>query len=199
MSEKKVIAGLNLNAGERREPDEYSAAGVILNHSNRTKALLAGSSKVSTPVKTSAMLGYLSPIGILSVSVAYHPTEVSPGLGSGEDVTEHGFLYSLTYMAELPVQERLSVAWLLGLEFMDQSYADAWYGIDSATETVDVFAPQAGLRDAQIALELKYDISERVGLSLLGAATVFLGDARSCPYTVQEVQETMSLELFYRF
>ncbi len=197
--ENGLLASISINAGEERKRDEYSIAGFDKNHSDRTRRLLVGSPNLSAPVKANAMLGYVTPVGIVGANVGYYPTEVSYAQPGIEDDTEHGFLYSVLYMVHFPVGDRLSFAGMFSLDFMDQNYAGAWFSVERETEAVSAFAADAGLRDAQIALEVGYDVSERVGISLIGTSTVLLGDARKSPYTVEKIQRTMSLEVFYRF
>ncbi len=194
-----LIGSFSINAGEERKRTAYSVAGFNVKHSERTRIFLADSPNLSSPIMASAMLGYLTPVGIVGATAGYHPTKVESSQRGMEGKTEHGFLYSMLYMVELPLRDRLSVAGMFSLELMDQNYADTWYSVERETQAVDAFAADAGLRDIQIALQVNYDISQRVGMSIIGADTILLGGARKSPYTTEKIQRTMSLETYYRF
>lgn len=194
-----VIGSLTLNFGGQRDPDEYSVIGIPVDHSDKTRAFLKGSPEVETPVEIAATLLRPMNIGIVGASLAYHPTSVEYAQGGIDDKVKHGLLVSLSYMKQLPVTKRLSISGMFSMEFMDDRYAEAWYGVERGTASLDTFQAKAGLRDAQIAIHASYNISERVALSLYGANMVLLGDAQDSPYTVEQNQRTFLAELVYRF
>ncbi len=194
-----LIGSLTLNFGGQRDPDEYSVIGIAVDHSDKTRSFLEGSPEVETPVEITATLQRPMNIGIVGASLAYHPTSVEYAQGGIDDKVEHGLLFSLSYMKQLPVTERLSISGMFSMEFMDDRYAEAWYGVERETASLDTFQAKAGLRDAQIAIHASYNISERVALSLYGANMVLLGDAEDSPYTVEQNQQTFLAELVYRF
>ncbi len=199
-NEKNGLSGsINLTYGEERDSEEYSVLGVQRDHSGRTKRLLRGTPTVSTQAIAKAMLGYMTAIGSFGGSIEYHPTTVEENRDGRKDSNYQGMIYSLTYAKEFPVTTQLSVSAMLGVEFMNQDYADAWYTVRHQTDELDTFEAQGGLRDAMLSLQVTRMFSEQFGASLLGKGTLLLKDAGRSPYTVERFQPTAMLYTFYRF
>jgi outer membrane scaffolding protein for murein synthesis (MipA/OmpV family) len=85
------------------------------------------------------------------------------------------------------------------IEAMDESYADAWYGVEHETATLEHFEANAGLRGAEMAMHANYSVSERVSVSLYCANMSLLDDARDTPYTTASQQQTFLLHARYSF
>lgn len=194
-----LIASVNANYGETRNPKEYRVLGVHVKHRAETRALLEGTSNLDTPTAFTATLAYPTPIGIFAATLTYHPTNVEYNRADLKDETRHGYVYSLQYMIGVPASQRLTLSGLVSVDFMDRNYADTWFTVDQATNTLNSYSASAGLRSTLIGAELKYQVSEHINISLLGASTVLLGDARHSPFTVEKVQRTMMLQTVYRF
>lgn len=194
-----LMAGLNVNAGAMRDSEEYTVLGVGVEHNDRTKALLAGSPDLDTPLAATATLAYASPIGLFGASLEVHPTSVEPNQTAQQDETRTGLLYSLIYMAGGKATERLSLSGLLSVDFMDETYADTWYAVDQPTGSLSAFDADDGLRSSMVAVEVEYRLTERVTLSAVGASTFLLGDARESPYTVESVHRSVVTQLLYHF
>lgn len=194
-----LMASVNLNAGATRNPDEYTVVGVPVDHSDDTKRLLAGTPNLDTPLALTTMLATTTQLGMFGASVAIHPTSVEYQRAGLDDETRTGMIYSALYMIGAPVSQRLSLAGLFSLDFMDDTYADTWYAVDQPTETLDAFAAEAGLHSTLIALEFNYQISDRISLSAVGASTILLGDAKNSPFTVETVQRQVTLQTLYHF
>lgn len=193
------ISSLEVNAGNRRNCDSYSVAGFDINHSDKTQALLAGTPDVFTELYLKAMFAYPTPVGVMGVSAGYHPTKVEHRQETTPDATKHGFLYSVFYLVQRPVGNRLVLLGMSSLEFMDQTYADTWYSLDEETEALETFRAGAGLRDAVLACQLQYIASARLNTSLVYEGTLLLGDASASPYTVERLQHTFGIETTYSF
>jgi outer membrane scaffolding protein for murein synthesis (MipA/OmpV family) len=193
-----LIASANVNAGARRDPAGYSVLGVSVDHSASTRALLVGSRDLDAPLVLNTSLMRMTPIGLVGASVAVHRTSVgsSPTEQQG---SRTGLVYALQYMASRQATERLSFSGLLSLEFMDQTYADTWHTRHQASPSSPTYEADAGLRGSVVAAEAQYWISERVSLSVLGASTILLGDARHSPFTAESVQRVMRTQVLYHF
>ena len=194
-----LMAGVNINAGAARHSEKYKVMGVSVKYSAKTKALLAGSPNLNTPVVVNANLSYLSHVGLFGVSMGIHPTSVKFGQTARKDETRSGKMYSLLYMVGGNATKRLSVSGLLSVDFMDQSYADTWFSVDQPTSSLSAYHADAGMRSSQIALEVKYRISKHVSLSTAAATTVLMGDAKDSPYTAESVQRAVTTQVLYHF
>jgi outer membrane scaffolding protein for murein synthesis (MipA/OmpV family) len=193
-----LIATANINFGARRDSAGYNVLGISVDHEASTRALLVGSTDLEAPLVLNAGLMRPTPIGLLGASVAVHRTSVSSAL-TGQDDTRTGLIYALQYMVAGQATERLSLSGLLSLEFMDQTYADTWHSRHQATSSSAAWEAGAGLRGTMVAAEARYWISDRVSLSVLGASTVLLGDARNSPFTAESVQRVMRTQVLYHF
>jgi outer membrane scaffolding protein for murein synthesis (MipA/OmpV family) len=194
-----LMASASVNAGATRDREEYTVIGVPVKHSARTRALLAGSPNLNTPLAVTTMLAYPSPIGLFGVSLGIHPTSVEYNRTDRQDETRNGMLYSLLYTVGGRATEQLSFSGLFSIEFMDQTYADTWYSVDKPTNSLSAHKADAGLRNGLIALEMSYRISERISLSAVGASTILMSDAKDSPYTVETVQRAVTAQMLYHF
>jgi outer membrane scaffolding protein for murein synthesis (MipA/OmpV family) len=188
---------LSANLGTRRSTDEYSVLGIPIELDERTRAFLAGSPTVSTPVTLQAALEYPTRLGVLSASLSYHPTTVEAA-GSGQ-TSRNGFLARLQFSRPLLVSSRLAIVGQASVQVMDPAYADAWFSVDQATETLETFDAGAGVRDAQAVVHARYQATERVTVGLLWRSLLLLGDAAASPYTRDRLQETVVLRTSYAF
>jgi outer membrane scaffolding protein for murein synthesis (MipA/OmpV family) len=135
----------------------------------------------------------------VGVSVGYHPTTIEYYSDANEDEVTNGFLYSMLYVVQHPLTDRVSLLGMSSLEFMSQDYADAWYSVETETEALRRFEADAGLRDAQLAFQVGYSVSDRVDLSLDYVGTILLGDAKRSPYTVTQLHQTFGVQTSYGF
>lgn len=194
-----LMASVTVNAGATRDPEEYTVMGVSVKHAHKTKTLLEGSPDLNTPVTVNTTLAYATPVGLFGVSMEIHPTSVKYNQTGLKDETRNGMLYSALYMIGAPVTERLSLSGIFSLEFMDQTYADTWFGVDQPTKSFGTFKANAGLRSGMIALEANYQLSKHVSLSALGGSSILMADAKDSPYTVETVQRTVMMQMLYNF
>jgi outer membrane scaffolding protein for murein synthesis (MipA/OmpV family) len=197
--EKGFLGSITVVGGEERNSEEYSVLGIYRDHTERTKRLLLDSPTVSTPVVMGAMFGFQALKGIIGATIEYHMIDVDYAPGGLEDTDSQGILYSMFYSIENKVRENLSITATLGVEYMNQDYADAWYSVKEQTVELDLFEADAGLRDAMLALEVTRMFSAHTGMSLLGAGTLLLADAGRSPYTVDRFQPSAMLTAFYNF
>ena len=194
------LSSITLNAGNNsRNSDVYSIFGFDVKHSDKTRTFLKDTPDLSTPYYVSAMFAYPAPVGLFGASLGYYPTTVENNQDGNEDEVRLGFLYSVLYIVQHPITERLSLLGMSSLEFMDKNYADAWYSVENKTEALEEFDAHAGLRDAQMVLQLSYRLSNRVSMSLDYLGTVLLGDAKRSPYTVEQLHQTIGVQTSYRF
>ncbi len=197
--ENGLIGDITLTSGEERDSEEYSVLWIAKDHSERTKRLLADSPKVSTPIVVNGMIGYQVLNGIIGANIGYHLIDVDYTLAGQKDPDYQGILFSLFYSVERSMTETLSFKAMLGVEYMNQDYADAWYSISQATAELDLFDADAGLRDAMFSIGVTRMFSAHTGVSLLGAGTLLLADAGRSPYTVERFQPSTMLTAFYSF
>jgi hypothetical protein len=194
-----LMASINVNAGATRDPQEYTVMGVSVKHAQKTKTLLEGSPELNSAVTVNTTLAYTTPIGLFGVSMEIHPTSVKYNQTGLKDETRNGMLYSALYMIGAPVTERLSLSGIFSVDFMDQTYADTWFGVDQPTQSLSAYKADAGLRSSLIALEVKYRLSKHISLSAVGGSTILMGDAKDSPYTVETVQRTVMMQMLYNF
>lgn len=194
-----LMGSLTVNQGDERKRDEYSTSGIRIEHSDRTARLLAGTPNISTPVTIRASLDTVTPVGMVGISVEHHPTRLESADADVADELAHGLLYSLHYMVGLPLTERLSFGGMLGLTFMSESYADAWFTVEQPTEALTSFEAGAGARDAQLAVQFAYAMSPSIDMVLTYANLRLLGDAQRSPYTLESAQHTVMLQAVYGF
>ena len=193
------FTSVNLNVGETRNTKEYSVAGIAVKHNTKIQNLLDGTPNAETQLALDLMLIHPSKIGLFGLSVAYHPTKVEYTLGGKNETTKDGYIYSAMYMIELPATDRLSISSLLSIGLMDKVYADTWYSVDKKTKSLKKFEADAGLHSTMFALELKYNLTEHINLSLIGAGRMLLGDAKDSPFTQQPAQGKIVMQTLYHF
>jgi outer membrane scaffolding protein for murein synthesis (MipA/OmpV family) len=197
--EKGLTGSLSARYGELRDSEEYSLLGRMKDHSERTKRLLAETPTADAPFVYEATVSYLALKGTIGGSVAYYPTSLDYKLSGQEDRDFHGILASLSYAIEGPVTEKLFLSARVGVEYMNQGYADAWYSVRFPTSALKAFEADAGLRGMTISLQVTRMFSERAGVSLLGAGTLLTADAGRSPYTEEKFQPCTLLFAFYNF
>lgn len=193
-----LIATANVNAGARRDPAGYSVLGISVDHSEATRELLADSPDLDAPLVLSTTLLRATPIGLIGASLDVHRTTVG-SFRAQPDHVRTGLVYSLQYLAGGQVSERLSLSGLVTLEYMDETYADTWHTRPDLGESTGAFDANAGLRGSMVAMEAQYWISERVSLSVLGASTILMGDAKDSPFTAETLQRVMRTQVLYHF
>ncbi|MEA3296239.1 MAG: MipA/OmpV family protein [candidate division Zixibacteria bacterium] len=194
------LGSVTINAGNNsRSSDVYSIIGFDVKHSDKIRTFLKDTPDLSTPYYVSAMFAYPTSVGMFGASLGYYPTTVENNQDGIEDDVRHGFLYSMLYIIQRPVTDRLSFLGMFSLEVMNEDYADAWYSVENKTEALEEFDAHAGLRDAQMVLQLSYRLSNRVSMSLDYLGTVLLRDAKRSPYTVEQLHQTVGVQTSYSF
>jgi len=184
--ELRLLGSVNVGFGDDRNEDGYSVLGMNMAHDEDTRKLLRGSPAASTPLFMETKLGYASPVGILGVSLAYHPTTVEGRL-------HHGFLPEVFYLLPLPLSERLEVAAMAALSFMDRGYAEARYDVDTPTKRLASYKAEAGLREMQFVVQVDYRFAGNFRATVLTGTSVLLGDAADSPYTSERYQFTVGI------
>lgn len=196
-------AGLSISTsvryGEERDSEQYSLLGIMKDHSDRTKRLLADTPTASAPAVYEATVEYQALRGVIGASISYYPTSLDYKLAGQEDRDYHGLLSSLFYSIDGPVTDKLLFSAMVGVEYMNQGYADAWYTVRYPTAELGAFQADAGFRGANLSLQVTRMFSEKSGVSLLGAATFLVADAGRSPYTVERFQPSTLLFAFYNF
>lgn len=198
-SRRGFLTSLTVNVGDRRNSENYSVVAFDVDHSNETRALLRDSPDLFTQIYVSTMFAYPTPVGMFGVSLGYYPTTVEYNRDGIEDEVRQGFLYSILCIIQRPVTDRISLLGMSSLEFMSQEYADAWYSVEKEIGALKEFNAGAGLRDAQVAFQVGYRLSNRVSMSLDYLGTVLLQDAKRSPYTVEQLHQTIGVQTSYSF
>ncbi len=193
------LVSFNVNAGSTRNSETYSILGIDVDHSDKTRKRLEGTPNLKTSATVETMLAYPTPVGLFGLSAAYHPTSVKYKNSGQSKETVHGFIYSALYTIGGPVTDHMALSGLVGFEFMDKNYADAWYGVDQPTEMLPGFKANAGWRSGMISVEVNYRLSKRIELIAVGGSTILLGDAQESPFTVEKNQHALSVQTVYRF
>ncbi|MCK4413719.1 MAG: MipA/OmpV family protein [Candidatus Eisenbacteria sp.] len=197
--QRGFLASVTINAGDRRNSEQYSVVGFDVDHSDKTRTLLRDSPDSFTQIYVSTTFAYPTPVGMVGASLGYYPTTVEYNRDGIDDEVRHGFLYSLLYVIQQPVTDRISLLGMSSLEFMSREYAGAWYSVEKELEALKEFNACAGLRDAQVAFQVGYRLSNRLSMSLDYLGTVLLGDAKRSPYTVEQLQQTIGVQTSYSF
>lgn len=187
---------MSLRAGPLRDPAGYNIAGVTVEHGPETRSRLVGTTPVETPVILTANLHAATPLGLLGVSVGVHRTTVQT---ADESRVRTGLTWALQYLGNIRPTERLTVGGMLGLEWMDATFADSWHSGPASSAGGRTFRASAGWRGGLIAADLRYRISERVSLQVLGGATALMPDARRSPFTADRLQRVWRTQLLYNF
>ncbi len=195
--EKRLYGSLSANFGEERNRKTYSAGFLTADHGDRIAARLEGTADVSSSFYTELQLAYLSPVGLLGASAAYHPTEISGA--DGKETFRHGFLYSAFLLLPVPLTDKLSLTGFLGLGIMDASYAEAWHSVPESAANIAAFDAEWGLRDIQLFLQADYMFTRRLGLTFMAANQWLLGDAKDSPLTGAAYQLSAGLYTFLKF
>jgi len=190
--ELRLLGSVNFSFGDDRNEDGYSVLGVTVAHDDDTRKLLRGSPTAATPVFMETKLGYASPVGILGVSLEYHPTTLEGRL-------YHGFLPEFFYLLSLPLSEQLEVTAMASLGFMDHGYAEAWYTVEAPTKRLSSYKAEAGLREMQFVVQLDYRFAENFRATVLAGTTVLLGAAAESPYTSEPYQVTVGISTVRTF
>jgi outer membrane scaffolding protein for murein synthesis (MipA/OmpV family) len=198
-TQKGLMGRLNVNYGEIRDSEEYSVLGVMKDHSQRTKIFLADTPTADAPVVYDATFGFRALKGMAGASVSYYPTSLDYQLAGQEDRDYNGILYTAFYSYDRAVTQRHFLSAMVGLQYMNDDYADAWYTVRFPTAELDGFEADAGLRDVMLSVQATSMLSEKVGISYLGAFTRLLGDAGQSPYTLEKFQPSTLLYGFYNF
>jgi outer membrane scaffolding protein for murein synthesis (MipA/OmpV family) len=193
-----ILLGASLNSGETRAHDRYSPLVTEVDHSSRTQRRLAATPDAAGILAADATAGMITPVGLVGAVAGYRPTALDYPGDSASDETLNGFLYSAFYMLPLPLGDRGELTAIAALEAMDGRYAEAWYSLDEDTAELDAFDAEAGLHRAQVVIEATAMITGRLGVSLLAAERLLLGDAARSPYTERRFQTTLVLSSFYR-
>lgn len=194
--ERGLIAGLNVNQGQERRREVYSVFGMEQDHDADTMRLLEGAPEVSNPVNMTMSLGHLSAIGLLRLSLGYHPATVD--LDTSES-RRHALMLGLSHIASKSFGPRWSVTTIAQIQFMDSEYADAWYTAEETNSVHGTFDADAGLHDMMVAAQVSYAVNERVRVQWLAAHSRLVGDAGSSPYTTGRGQNTAYVQVEYAF
>jgi hypothetical protein len=193
--DRRLFATAGVNLGSKRDSEKYNAVLIPMEHSARTKRLLAGSATAWNPAYAFCMLGWISPVGVLGGALYYQPTIVS---GGGDELF-HAMVPSILYLASVQLTKKWGVTVFSSLDFMDRNFAEAWYSVEEATGELKPFDAGGGLRDVQFIFQARYKLTEHIGANLLAASQYLLGDAADSPYTTSPYQLKTGLYLAYTF
>ena len=195
--ENRFYGGINFNNGDERDEEGYDVLGRKKDHSDHVKKLLKGSPSVKTDVRTEMMIGYLSDIGIFSISLEYHPTDVDSE--GKKNRSANCFIASLSYIKPFQISEKLTITGMIDLNVMDKDYADAWFSVEKPTQSLEAFNASAGLRDVQVVLQIDYMLWANIGITFLNGNSFLLMDAGDSPYTESKYQMTSAIFGYYNF
>jgi outer membrane scaffolding protein for murein synthesis (MipA/OmpV family) len=197
--EKGLNASASVRYGEERDSEEYSLLGIKKDHSARTKRMLADTPTASALAIYEVNLEYKALKGMVGASIAWYPTSLDYKLAGQDDRDFDGFITSLSYSIENPLTEKLLLSAMVGIEYMNRGYADAWYSVRFPTAELEAFEADRGLQDAMFSLQVTRLLSEKAGISFLGEGTLLMADAGKSPYTFEKLQLSTLLFAFYNF
>lgn len=191
--------GIKVAPGEERDNEEYQVLWSRRKHSGRTLTLLKGTPNASTAASVTGKIGYESFMGTTGASVGYHPTSVEYESGPRSDETHHALLFGLNHEITRPIGSKWLVGGGIGLEVMNQAYADGWYTVRDKTPELSKFKAKAGLRSATASFKVVRIFTESIAVMLMGEGMVLVSDAARSPYTTQRVGPTIFFGCSYSF
>lgn len=197
--ESGAFAELSLNIGDKRDSETYQLYGMDKSHSERTKDFLSGSPTVETTLETKATIGYFTQWGTFLGSIEYDPINVDHTDDRFDANNISGLIYGFLYCIDRKFGDSITVNGVVGLEFMNNAYADAWYSNRKATARLGRFEAVGGLRNLMGAIEASGKLSENIGIKTTLAASLLMGDAADSPYTRQKFQPTGLVQFNYSF
>lgn len=195
----RLYASATVKNGAERDSEEYTCVILPVDHSDKTKTLLKDTPTALAPVIAQGTLGYMTPLGMIGVTVSYYPTTVDYSQKERDDKFYNAITNSFFFNASYPILNNLVCSGTVSLDLMDEDYADAWYSVNYETEKLDTFDANASIKDVAIQMQLTYMVSPKIGISLLGAEEIMLMDAKDSPYTTNAYQTALALYTFYAF
>jgi len=193
--DQRLYANLAARFGEDRDENGYSAGFIPMDHDGETSRRLDGTGSVSGPAILEASVAWVSPVGLLGTIAAYHPLTVER---FGNEDSKQGFIGSIFLLLPLPATERLNLTFVLQTDFMDTSYAEAWYSLPDSTGDLDAFKASWGIQDIQAYFQADWLFTEKFGLTFMMANQWLLGDAAKSPFTETTYQLNLGLYTFLK-
>jgi len=190
---------ISLNFGSERDSQHYTVMGFERSHSDRTKSFLKNTPTVSTDVIGKMAFGYSAQWGTIICSAEYHPTKVDYSDSLTEDENLEGFLYTLAYSRGYALTPEIMVNGVVGVEFMNGAYADAWFSNKNSTEKLKQFDAKGGLKGVLAVFDAVGQLSDDVVVKVTLVAKYLTGDAADSPYTRQKFQPTAIIGAVYNF
>lgn len=134
-------------------------------------------------------------MGYDTAYLALYRQEILGTIGTETGVVdEHGL-----FIDGLRIYQRMLLMAGVGVSWMNEDYAQAYYGVKYPTSKLDSFSPESGLHDVHGTLGLIYIVTPKLMLTLTGQGSQLLGDAADSPLTEQAFQPNVSVGVSYNF
>lgn len=155
-------------------------------------AALRGMGDIALRAEAGAFVNY-SPTRELSLKAALR-------YGAGND--NRGAVLSAAVGTGYPVSAKTFLGASLGVSFINQNYAQSYFGVDTAQSARSGYAPYAprgGLADVNLGVALAGQISPQWNYALGVNAARLLRDARNSPLTRSATQTVLFSGVTYKF
>lgn len=118
------------------------------------------------------------------VTVKKFDLEATAGLTQGIVGGTKGMIADFNLARPIMVNQRLFLMPSVTVRWANAKHSNRFYGVDAreaAASGFGQFRPGSGLLDAKADLGLMYQVSDRIGVGLIGGVTTLLGDNKDSP------------------
>ena len=136
--------------------------------------------------------------GTVSGTLSYLPMSADDE-AELQDKEYDGLLAEVGYGATIGLRSNLMLNVGLGLNWMNDDYANAIYRVEYDTKALDVFSAGSGLQDVHASLGAILIFSQHWGSGLMTNISYLVGDAADSPLTVETFQPGGGMFVFYNF
>ncbi len=190
-----VSAGLGFGINRRKQSLPTLGGDIDQN-------ILVGTPILENQLRYFAEIVHSIPFGWLSTAIYFVPIKARYEQ-SGSEVRPNreydGVLLLVSMKNRKRLSHRLSFEYSLGAKWMNENYADAYYGVQYATGNVLRYDVSSGLEDIYANFFLTYMFQKHVGVRIVGETGYLLGGAKNSPLTESQIQNSQMAYVFYEF
>ena len=182
----------------------YLVVGVKAGHSRdneneAVESLLEGTPSIENSVQFFTGLTVQTRIGEFSSRLTLLPVDVNYDGDVLEDEDYSSLKVAFDYLIGGNVDPKLVVYAALGINWMNNEYAEAYYGLRYPGVKLDAFEAEGGMNDFHGMIGARYMFSKHVSSDLMLSGAKLLGDAADSPLTKSEFQPNITSVISYRF
>ncbi len=164
--------------------------------------ILEGTPTLENPVRYFGEVVYNIPMGKLTTAAHYIPVKAKYAQVAGEvrpDRDYDGFLVSVSWDDTKWLYKGLNINYFVGIDWMNENYADAYYGIQYATNNLPGYDVASGFEKVTAKLLFTYMFNRQVGARIAGIGSYLLGGAKDSPLAESSNQASIRANVFYVF